>query len=184
MLKLVLNTIMYLNLKTYLRSKQYNIKIKKMKKLLVIAIALFTLNGIAQERKQDRKGKQNRSELRKQMTPSEIADLRAKKMTLHLDLTDAQQKKVHQVYLNQAKTNEGLRKNHKAKDGEKREKPSKDEMVKMQNLRLDQQIEMKREMKSILTAEQYAKFEKMKPRKHKKRGKRGEKNDKKRGERR
>lgn len=145
-----------------------------MKKLLVIAIALFTLNGIAQERKKN-SDRKDRSESRMEMTPSEIANLKAKKLTLKLDLTDAQQKKVQNVFLTQAKANEDLRKERKVADGEKKEKPSKEEFMKMQNLRLDQQIEMKREMKSILTAEQYAKFEKMKPREHKRKGKRGEK---------
>ena len=144
-----------------------------MKKLLVIALALFTLIGVAQEKKQQRPERDGAKELRKQMTPTEVADLRAKKLTLKLDLTDAQQKKVHNLLLDQAKANENLRKEHKKADGEKREKPSKEEFLKMQNLRLDQQIKLKREMKSILTAEQYTKFEKMKPRKqHKKRGNR------------
>jgi hypothetical protein len=151
-----------------------------MKKLLVIALALFTLTGVAQEKRKHRADRKDGSELRKQMTPSEIADLKAKKLTLTLDLTDAQQKKVHTIVLNQAKENETLRKERKAADVEKKEKPSKEEFVKMQNHRLDQQIEMKREMKTILTAEQYAKFEKMKFRKHKKRGKRGKKRNEKR----
>ena len=142
-----------------------------MKKLVVIALALFTLTGVAQERRKKHIDRKDGSELRKEMTPSEIADLKAKKLTLKLDLTDAQQNKVNAVFLTQAKANEGLREAHKATDGEKREKPSKDEFVKMQNHRLDQQIKMKREMKTILTAEQYAKFEKMKPRRqHRKKG--------------
>jgi hypothetical protein len=41
----------------------------------------------------------------------------------------------------------------------------------MQNHKLDQQIAMKREMKTILTPEQYAKFEKMRPRKQRRKGK-------------
>ncbi len=146
-----------------------------MKKLLVIALALFTINGMAQENRKQKTDRKGGSELRQQMTPSEIADLKAKQMTLKLDLTDTQQKKVHTVIFNQAKTNESLRKNRKAADGEKREKPSKDEFVKMQNHRLDQQIDMKREMKTILTPEQYAKFEKMKPRKDRKNRQHGKK---------
>ncbi|WP_400081240.1 hypothetical protein [Winogradskyella sp. R77965] len=151
-----------------------------MKKLLVIALALFTLTGVAQERKKQRADRKGGPELRKQMTPNEIADLKVKKLTLTLDLTDDQQEKVHSVILNQVKENESLRKERKTVDGEKKEKPSKDDIVKMQNHRLDQQIEMKREMKTILTAEQYSKFENIKPRKHKKRARRGKKQDGKR----
>ncbi|SDI39827.1 hypothetical protein [Winogradskyella thalassocola] len=150
-----------------------------MKKLLVIALALFTLNGMAQE-KDKRSDRKDRSERRMEMTPSDIADLKSKKLTLKLDLTEAQQKEVHALLLSEAKANEGLRKKRTAVEGEKKEKPSKEEFIKMQNLRLDQQIEMKREMKTILNAEQYAKFEKMKPREHKKRGHRNKKQDQKR----
>lgn len=151
-----------------------------MKKLLVIAIALFTLNGVAQEKKKKQTDRKAGSELRKQMTASDIAELKAKKMTLKLDLTDAQQKKAHTIFLTEAKVNDELRKEHRAAKGEKKEKPSKDEFVKIQNHRLDQQIKVKREMKVILTPEQYAKFEKMKPRQPRQKGKRGEKRSKKR----
>ncbi|WP_296385002.1 Spy/CpxP family protein refolding chaperone [Winogradskyella sp.] len=145
-----------------------------MKKLIVIALALFTLNGVAQEKRKRASERHDKMELRKDMTPKDIADLKAKKMTLHLDLTDTQQQKVHQLILKQAEVNQSLRKEHKA-DGEKREKPSKEERVKMQNHKLDQLIAMKRELKTILTPEQYAKFEKMEPKKHGKHGKRSKK---------
>lgn len=146
-----------------------------MKKLVVIALALVTLNGVAQEKRKNQTDRKAGSELRKEMTPSEIADLKAKKMTLKLDLSDVQQKKAHNIFLTNAKVNDKQRKERKASNSDKKEKPSKDEFVKMQNHRLDQQIKMKREMKSILTPEQYAKFEKMKPRQHRKEGKRKKK---------
>ncbi|MBF8150120.1 hypothetical protein ITJ86_09445 [Winogradskyella sp. F6397] len=147
-----------------------------MKKVLVIALALFTINGMAQKKKQT-KDKKDRSELRAQMTPNDIADLKSKNLTLKLDLTDGQQQKVHKLILDNATDRQHLRDKNKPKEGEKREKPSQQEMVKRQNERLDAQIEMKREMKSILTEEQYAKFEKMTPRKNKKRGVRAHKRD-------
>lgn len=143
-----------------------------MKKLLVIALALFTLNGLAQEKRKGSSDRKEKMSLRKDMTPSDIADLKSKKLTLKLDLTDAQQKKVHQLILKQAETNQSLRKAHKDDNGEKRERPSKEELVKMQNHKLDQMIALKREMKTILTAEQYVKFEKMDPKKRKQKGKR------------
>ena len=143
-----------------------------MKKLLVIALALFTLNGVAQEKRKKSSDRKERMSLRKDMTPKDIADLKSKKLTLQLDLTDAQQRKVHQLILKQAESNQSLRKAHKADNDEKREKPSKEERVKKQNLKLDKMIALKREMKTILTAEQYAKFEKMKPRERKRKGKR------------
>ncbi len=151
--------------------------LKDMKKLLVIAIALFTLNGMAQQREK-RSDRKDRSEMRMDISPNDIADLKSKKLTLKLDLTEAQQKKVHALILEEAKANEKFRKERLANKDENKEKPSKEDFIKMQNLRLDQQIEMKRKMKTILSAEQYAEFEKMKPRDHKKRGQRNKKRNK------
>jgi hypothetical protein len=150
-----------------------------MKKLAIIALALITLNGFAQRKEHKKMNRGDASEMRKDMTPNDIADLKSKTLTLKLDLTDAQQKKVHKLILNEAETRQSARKERKVKDGEEREKPSKEDRLKMQNQRLDQQIKMKREMKTILTAEQYAKFEKMKPKKEGKgrKGKREHKKD-------
>ena len=145
-----------------------------MKKLVVIAIALFTLNGMAQEKRKRSAERHDKMELRKDMSPSDIADLKTKELTLRLDLTDRQEKDIHKIILAQSEVNQNLRKEHKA-EGDKKEKPSKDEFLKMRNHRLDQKIEMKREMKTILTPEQYSKFEKMKPRKHRRKGKRRKK---------
>ncbi|MEH1008815.1 hypothetical protein VDP25_13795 [Winogradskyella sp. ECml5-4] len=150
-----------------------------MKKLVIIALAFVTLNGFAQKKEHDKRDRAHTSELRKDMTPNDIADLKSKQLTLKLDLTDAQQQKVHKLILKQAESRNEAREAHKPKEGEKREKPSKEELVKMQNQRLDDQIAMKREMKSILTAEQYAKYEKMEPKKHKKRGMRNKNRSKK-----
>ncbi|WP_299101817.1 hypothetical protein [uncultured Winogradskyella sp.] len=155
-----------------------------MKKLVIIAIALVTLNGFAQEKGDKKMRKGNRSEMRKDMTPKDIADLKSKRLTLKLDLTDVQQKKVQKLFLEEAETRQKFKDSRKLKEGEKRERPSQEEFVKMQNLRLDQQIQMKRNMKSILSEEQYAKFEKMKPRKHKKRGEKGKRGENKRREKR
>ncbi len=139
-----------------------------MKKLVVIALALITLNGMAQEKRNQSVDREELSEFRKDMTPNEIAGLKSKQMTLQLDLTDKQQSKVHSIILTHSKTNQNLRKESKGANDDQKEKRSKDDFVKMQNHRLDQKIEMKREMKAILSPEQYAKFEKMRPRQHRK----------------
>ncbi len=141
-----------------------------MKKLVVIALALITLNGMAQEKRNQSVDREELSEFRKDMTPNEIAGLKSKQMTLQLDLTDKQQSKVHSIILTHSETNQNLRKESKGANDDQKEKRSKDDFVKMQNHRLDQKIEMKREMKAILSPEQYAKFEKMGPRQHRKKG--------------
>jgi hypothetical protein len=147
-----------------------------MKKLVIVALALFTLNGIAQQDGKNRKDrKEMRSELR-DMSPENIADLKSKKLTLHLDLSESQQKQVHNILLDEAKDMQKIRSERQADNNEK-ERPSKEERVEMQNNRLDKAIAIKRKMKTILTPEQYAKFEKMKPLKRQKRSKRGGKRD-------
>ena len=94
-----------------------------MKKIVVIALSLFTLISVAQEKRKHKTEQKNGTELRKQMTPNDIADLKSKKLTLKLDLTDAQQKKVHALILNQVKARKALKNERKAKDGKKKEKP-------------------------------------------------------------
>ena len=141
-----------------------------MKKLIIITLALVTLNGFAQEKNQQTTNKKNRTEMRKDLSPEEMAGIQTKKLTLKLDLTKEQQTKVNALLIEKSKSKIEARKVRLEKSGDKKERPTKDEAVKMRNARLDQQIEMKREMKAILTAEQYVKYENMKPRKHKKGG--------------
>ena len=141
-----------------------------MKSLVVIAIAFSTLSVNAQERRQERKVNDHKKEIMKDLTPEEVANLKTKKLRLKLDLTDIQQKKVESILLEQAVERQNKRKAHQNK--KEKDKPSKEEFLKMQNARLDSKIEMKQKMKDILTEEQYAKFEKMKPRRHQRRDKR------------
>lgn len=140
-----------------------------MKSLVVIAIAFSTLSVNAQERRQERKVNDHKKEIMKDLTPEEVANLKTKKLRLKLDLTDMQQKKVESILLEQAVERQNKRKAHQNK--KEKDKPSKEEFLKMQNARLDSKIEMKQKMKDILTEEQYAKFEKMKPRRHQRRDK-------------
>ena len=140
-----------------------------MKSLVVIAIAFSTLSVNAQERRQERKGNDHKKEIMKDLTPEEVANLKTKKLRLKLDLTDIQQKKVESILLEHAVERQNKRKAHQNK--KEKDKPSKEEFLKMQNARLDSKIEMKQKMKDILTEEQYAKFEKMKPRRHQRRDK-------------
>ncbi|MFP4846931.1 Spy/CpxP family protein refolding chaperone [Winogradskyella sp. PE311] len=147
-----------------------------MKKLVIVALALFTINGMAQ---QERRGKKERKEMAqnlRDMSPKDIADLKSKKLTLHLDLSESQQKQVHNIILAEAKDMQKMREERKADKSEK-ERPSREERLEMQNNKLDKAIAMKRQMKTILTPEQYAKFEKMKPSKRQNRSKRGKKRD-------
>lgn len=132
-----------------------------MRNLLLIAMALFTLNAATQEQKTKRLNRTADSEMMKQRTPNERAGLQTKRLTLKLDLSDAQQEKVNAIILKQATANENNRKAWQTSNADDNAKLSKDEVLKMRNERLDQKIEMKRAMKAILSAEQYEKFEKI-----------------------
>ncbi len=135
-----------------------------MKNLIMIALAIVTLNVSAQERKTDSQKSvvKERMEMRQDMTAEEMASLQTKKMTLHLDLTSAQANEVEKLLLIEAKNRKEKMAERKANmDKADAIKPSKEDHLKMLNARLDHQIEMKKNMKSILNAEQYEKFETM-----------------------
>ncbi len=127
-----------------------------MRKLILIVIAVLTLPAIAQERRQEKKRVHKKEALLKDITPEEAAALKVKQMTLHLDLTEAQQQKIKPLLLEEAKLRQEKRDARKATV---KEKPSKDEHLAMINERLDRQIAMKQKMKTILNAEQYKKWE-------------------------
>ncbi|WP_452228006.1 MULTISPECIES: hypothetical protein [unclassified Lacinutrix] len=134
-----------------------------MKKLLVIALALITIQVSAQEKRGEKGKKAN-------LAPEEMAQLQTKKMTLDLDLTEAQQKEVGVINLENAKARKAQMQARKSKK-DSEEKPSKEERLKMKNDRLDAQIATKKKMKSILNADQYTKWESTQGKRHHKKGK-------------
>ena len=72
-----------------------------MKKAMIIFMALTTFAITAQNKNQDRK--ENRSQLRENLTPEQRAELHAKKMTLDLNLNETQQAQVNQLLLDMEK---------------------------------------------------------------------------------
>lgn len=136
-----------------------------MKKLILIALALVTIQVNAQNKKQEfRKGERTEKGQRmSDLTPEEMAQLQTKKVTLLLDLTVAQQKKVEKLHLENAKERQAFREARQAKrkDGSGKNS-SKKERLEMENQRLDKQIEMKKNMKKILNDEQFEKWEMIK----------------------
>ncbi|OUR92685.1 hypothetical protein A9Q87_06505 [Flavobacteriales bacterium 34_180_T64] len=140
-----------------------------MKKLVLVAIALITVQAFAQEKKREhkRQGLENKTEMHKDFTPEELATLQTKKMTLHLDLTEAQQNKILALNIEQAKLRKAkIDERQKKMENQTDEKPSKEARLKMMNEKLDHQIEMKKKMKVILNAEQFEKWEKMQQKRH------------------
>lgn len=153
-----------------------------MKKIIIFALAFVTIQITAQEKQKEqfKEGKEYMHK-RSNMDPEEAANLQTKKMTLALDLTEDQQEKIYNMNLENAKARKAKMEAMKLKkeNGEFK-KLSDEEKLKMKNERLDKQIAMKKKMKEILNAEQYAKWnehmeerqqkqkEKMKSYKHKK----------------
>ena len=126
-----------------------------MKKLVIAILVMAGISAVAQDK--DMMGKR---EAMKNLTPEQVATLQTKKMTLVLDLNESQQAKMKSILTADATT-------HKAKmealeiRKEEGVKMTADEKFSIQNERLDHQIARKNEMKSLLTEDQYAKWEKM-----------------------
>lgn len=99
------------------------------------------------------------------LKPEQKAELASKKMTLALNLNEKQQKDVQKLFLDKAKKNEQTRAQRKA-DEAAGKKPTADERYAMMNRRLDEKIALKAEMKKVLTAEQFTKWENMKNERH------------------
>ncbi|WP_242202582.1 hypothetical protein [Aestuariivivens insulae] len=127
-----------------------------MKKLLLIALAIVSLQAVAQEPKKE--GPRYRDNMAN-MPAEDMAELQTKKMTLHLDLNEKQQKEIYAINLENAKARKEHMKARKAKR-EAGEKPSQEERTKMMKAMLDHKIAMMQKMKIILNEEQFAKWEK------------------------
>jgi hypothetical protein len=128
-----------------------------MKKLILTLTLLAGMLLTAQER-----GPRMRHHKHADLTAEQLATLQTKRLTLALDLTAAQQKKVQKLKLEQ----EEVRQSRRAEMKEKREADtekgiSAEERYQLELARLDNRIAFKAEMKSILDPAQYEKWERM-----------------------
>lgn len=96
-----------------------------------------------------------RMEKMKALSPVQEATLWSKKMTLELDLNETQQDQMYALILEKAKTRDQRFKNLP------KERPTKEQIYKMEVDRLDQEIAMKKALKSILTERQLERWELM-----------------------
>ena len=130
-----------------------------MKTLILAAAMMMGVAATAQEKK----------ERREPLKPEQRVELRVKKMDLELDLNDKQQAEIQKLMLQRAKKVaefKSQRKADKAISKEAAKKLTADERFAMRSKALDGRIAMKEEMKRILTAEQFAKWETMKKDRH------------------
>lgn len=131
-----------------------------MKKVCIVALLAIGLSSFAQERKE----RHPKGEM-EQMTPEQRNQLHLKKMTLDLDLNAKQQEQLTKILADQSAKREAIKAEHKAKMEE-----AKAIRFEMKKKILDEQIEMKNKMKSILSAEQFSKWEMKKEKNNKRMG--------------
>jgi hypothetical protein len=134
-----------------------------MKNLIIAALLVVTMTGFAQE-------KQGRPERAKmdQMTPEQRNQLHLKKMTLDLDLNAAQQKEMSKIIAEQ----EARMTERKANKETPKKQFTSEEVFAKKSQMLDEQIAMKAKMKTILSADQFKKWDDMKSKRHHKANKR------------
>lgn len=132
-----------------------------MKKLIIAALLVVSMTSFAQ----DRKDMPKRAEMEK-FTPEQRNQLMLKKMTLELDLSAKQQEQMKSIIAEQTAKRESRMKEWKAnKDTDS--KLSSDERFARKSQMLDEQIAMKAKMKTILSADQFEKWDAMKSKHHK-----------------
>ena len=134
-----------------------------MRKLALIVMAFVAMQITAQESKKEHQKveRKERHQKFKDFTPQQVAELQTKEMTLKLDLTEVQQRNIKKIYLANAKEYKEKRERLKLKrEKNNGENLSKDERFNLMNERLEKQISNKKEMKAILSKEQFEKFEK------------------------
>lgn len=137
-----------------------------MKNAMMIFMVLASFTITAQNKLSE--SKPHRQETKKNLTAAQKAELHSKKLTLELDLTDSQQKEIKQLFLGHKKDKSAYSKNRKEISSEEKFETKKENM--------DQRIALKRELKRILTKEQYEKWELKKQRKPHSKHKSGFKN--------
>jgi protein CpxP len=135
-----------------------------MKKVILLGLLMIGFIGLAQNEIRENRHRGNLEEL----SPEQIATLQTKRMTLALDLSEAQQKQLQKINLDQATSRKVKMEERKSKkEAGEMTKPSSDERYAMQTEKMDKLISHKAQMKELLSKEQYEKWENMQHRKRK-----------------
>ncbi len=121
-----------------------------MKKVIVAVLLVVGMTTFAQER----------GEKRERLTPEQKVELQIKKLKLDLDLNDKQTADIKKIVVEQVKKRDAKRAEFDTKRT-KDVKPTPEEMFQNKSQMLDEKIAMKAEMKKILNAEQYEKWQKI-----------------------
>ena len=121
-----------------------------MKKLFVVALLVVGLTTFAQE-----KGKRGDF---KEMTPEQRTEMQVKKMTKDLDLNETQQKQIKEL-LNSQKEDRAEMLERRKEMKETAEKATKEQRAEMKAKMEEKKAVIDAKMKSILTDDQYKKWE-------------------------
>jgi periplasmic protein CpxP/Spy len=100
---------------------------------------------------------QNSPNKRADFAPKQQATLQTKRMALNFDLDKNQENAVYKMMLNKAEERESIRNKRQLKR-KKGTTLTQEERFEIENNRLDRQLAHKEEMKKILTAEQFEKW--------------------------
>jgi protein CpxP len=127
-----------------------------MKKLWIIGLFILGVTAMAQpgpDHSNDHKGAMK--EKMKDLTPQQRATLKTKQMTLDLDLTATQQENIYTANETFELQMEAFRKEHKSD-----QELSSEELFSHKSEKLDAEIDHKQQLKTILSEDQLAKWEK------------------------
>ncbi len=123
-----------------------------MKKLSLFLIMLISLSAFSQQKGQHHKADKT------DMSAEEIATLQTKKLTLQLNLDQAQQQEIKKLYKEKAEERKALMAEHKKMREEDVEK-LKEKRFEVKNARLDRELAHQERMKQILNEEQFNKWQ-------------------------
>ena len=124
-------------------------------------IVFATISVTAQKDNSRALKKEHRMTL-SEFSPEELAQLKVKRLTLKLDLTEVQQQKIQAMELEKLTARKAKIEARKNKTlAEVSKKPQREEHLARINERLDRQIAEKEAMKSLLDAAQYEKWEQL-----------------------
>ena len=138
-----------------------NLKNEKMKKVMMICLVLVSISLQAQSQGQSRsKHRKAIHEKMQELTPQQRAELKTKKLVLDLNLTKVQQSEIQKLNLEIEREREKMKPKKK-----KLEELSNDEFFDRTSKMLDKKIATKKRLQSILTEEQFEKFQKSQHRK-------------------
>lgn len=128
-----------------------------MKNVFIIGFLFLGAIAMAQPGPYHAQGHQGeKHEKMKDLTPQQRATLKTKRMTLDLDLTLAQQEEIQKLNEAMEAKTEAFR-----KERESGQELSKDELFAKKSQKLDNEIFHKQQLKTILTEDQFAKWEKV-----------------------